>query len=298
MDNYEEELRRARFCLAPYGAGWGIRLSLSMAYGCVPVIIQDFVYQVGCGGSAGQLQQRVPGRPRAAVQSPQWASACFLLAVARLAAATHTLEGGPRPGAAPPVGRHPSLPFCRRRPAAVRGPAAVPGVLGQAAGGGHPAHRRHPARCGQRGVREAAGKPAQVLSCLRVGPAVRRPCLQLHDSLAAAAVAAAGGGGRGHAEASQGSHRGGCIARGANYIRVISSSQHSNLQRHGAGSDNHMRTLLIPAVCHALRIIIDPRAHCCPSLEAEAESCNGSTTGHPWPRLGICCVRARYDSNT
>ena len=30
----------ARFCLAPYGFGWGIRLSQMMVAGCVPVIIQ------------------------------------------------------------------------------------------------------------------------------------------------------------------------------------------------------------------------------------------------------------------
>ncbi len=48
VDNYTDELRTSKFCLAPYGAGWGIRVSISMAYGCVPVIIQDNVYQVGC----------------------------------------------------------------------------------------------------------------------------------------------------------------------------------------------------------------------------------------------------------
>jgi hypothetical protein len=54
IHNYTEELRAAKFCLAPYGAGWGIRVTISMAHGCVPVIIQDHVYQVG-GGQQGVL---------------------------------------------------------------------------------------------------------------------------------------------------------------------------------------------------------------------------------------------------
>jgi hypothetical protein len=33
-------MRQAKFCLAPYGHGWGIRLSIVVAAGCVPVIIQ------------------------------------------------------------------------------------------------------------------------------------------------------------------------------------------------------------------------------------------------------------------
>ncbi len=43
--DYEETLRRTKFCLAPYGHGWGIRLVSSMVTGCVPVIIQEHVYQ-------------------------------------------------------------------------------------------------------------------------------------------------------------------------------------------------------------------------------------------------------------
>ncbi|GFR49822.1 hypothetical protein Agub_g11762 [Astrephomene gubernaculifera] len=39
------EMQRAKFCLAPMGAGWGIRLTEAMVCGCVPVIIQDHVYQ-------------------------------------------------------------------------------------------------------------------------------------------------------------------------------------------------------------------------------------------------------------
>jgi hypothetical protein len=35
-----EWMRQARFCLAPYGHGWGIRLSIVIASGCVPLIIQ------------------------------------------------------------------------------------------------------------------------------------------------------------------------------------------------------------------------------------------------------------------
>ncbi len=34
-----------RYCLAPYGWGWGIRLSQIILSGCVPVIIQPHVFQ-------------------------------------------------------------------------------------------------------------------------------------------------------------------------------------------------------------------------------------------------------------
>ncbi|KAG2493501.1 hypothetical protein HYH03_008317 [Edaphochlamys debaryana] len=40
-----EDLQRAKFCLAPSGLGWGVRLAGAMLAGCVPVIIQDHVYQ-------------------------------------------------------------------------------------------------------------------------------------------------------------------------------------------------------------------------------------------------------------
>lgn len=38
-------VRRARFCLAPSGHGFGVRISYAMVTGCVPVIIQDGVRQ-------------------------------------------------------------------------------------------------------------------------------------------------------------------------------------------------------------------------------------------------------------
>lgn len=37
---YHAALAAARFCLAPYGAGWGVRLGQAVAAGCVPVIVQ------------------------------------------------------------------------------------------------------------------------------------------------------------------------------------------------------------------------------------------------------------------
>jgi hypothetical protein len=36
----QEWMRQAKFCLAPYGHGWGIRLMKVIVAGCVPVIIQ------------------------------------------------------------------------------------------------------------------------------------------------------------------------------------------------------------------------------------------------------------------
>jgi hypothetical protein len=40
-----ESIRTSKYCLAPYGHGWGVRLAQYIAYGCVPVIIQQHVYQ-------------------------------------------------------------------------------------------------------------------------------------------------------------------------------------------------------------------------------------------------------------
>lgn len=37
---YEAAMRGALYCLAPYGFGWGIRLSEAVALGCVPIIVQ------------------------------------------------------------------------------------------------------------------------------------------------------------------------------------------------------------------------------------------------------------------
>ncbi|KXZ42907.1 hypothetical protein GPECTOR_112g277 [Gonium pectorale] len=44
-NNYRELLRKSKFCIAPYGFGWGLRLVQAMEFGCIPVIIQDWVYQ-------------------------------------------------------------------------------------------------------------------------------------------------------------------------------------------------------------------------------------------------------------
>jgi hypothetical protein len=52
VPNYVQAIRSSKFCLSPYGHGWGIRTTLYMAHGCVPVILQDHVYQVGWGGKA------------------------------------------------------------------------------------------------------------------------------------------------------------------------------------------------------------------------------------------------------
>ncbi|GIL58398.1 hypothetical protein Vafri_13533, partial [Volvox africanus] len=39
-------MQQSKFCLAPMGEGWGIRLTEAMVTGgCVPVIIQDHIYQ-------------------------------------------------------------------------------------------------------------------------------------------------------------------------------------------------------------------------------------------------------------
>ncbi len=45
VDNYQQLLLTSTFCLAPYGHGWGLRLIQAVQHGCVPVVVQDSVYQ-------------------------------------------------------------------------------------------------------------------------------------------------------------------------------------------------------------------------------------------------------------
>ena len=45
VSDYFGQIKASKFCLSPYGHGWGIRTNLYMANGCVPVVIQDHVYQ-------------------------------------------------------------------------------------------------------------------------------------------------------------------------------------------------------------------------------------------------------------
>ncbi|KAG2495916.1 hypothetical protein HYH03_006153 [Edaphochlamys debaryana] len=40
-----DKMKESTFCIAPTGEGWGIRLAEAMVTGCVPVIVQDHVYQ-------------------------------------------------------------------------------------------------------------------------------------------------------------------------------------------------------------------------------------------------------------
>jgi hypothetical protein len=40
-----ELFQQATFCLSPYGNGWGSRLPMIILSQCIPVIIQDYVYQ-------------------------------------------------------------------------------------------------------------------------------------------------------------------------------------------------------------------------------------------------------------
>jgi hypothetical protein len=45
VGDYFGQIRASKFCLSPYGHGWGIRTNIYMANGCVPVVIQDHVFQ-------------------------------------------------------------------------------------------------------------------------------------------------------------------------------------------------------------------------------------------------------------
>jgi hypothetical protein len=40
LPDFEGLVRGSKFCFAPWGHGWGIRLGLYMAMGCVPAIVQ------------------------------------------------------------------------------------------------------------------------------------------------------------------------------------------------------------------------------------------------------------------
>ncbi|PNH05261.1 putative glycosyltransferase [Tetrabaena socialis] len=42
---YRSMLRTSKFCIAPYGHGWGIRVVQAIEHGCIPLVIQDSVYQ-------------------------------------------------------------------------------------------------------------------------------------------------------------------------------------------------------------------------------------------------------------
>lgn len=45
VDDYIGTLRSSKFCLTPYGHGWGIRISFAISTGCIPLIIQENVFQ-------------------------------------------------------------------------------------------------------------------------------------------------------------------------------------------------------------------------------------------------------------
>jgi hypothetical protein len=45
VDDYIGTLRSSKFCLTPYGHGWGIRIVFMFSTGCIPVIIQENVFQ-------------------------------------------------------------------------------------------------------------------------------------------------------------------------------------------------------------------------------------------------------------
>lgn len=45
IDHYHELLESSRFCLTPSGHGWGMRIAFAAAANCVPLIIQDGVFQ-------------------------------------------------------------------------------------------------------------------------------------------------------------------------------------------------------------------------------------------------------------
>ncbi|KAG1665073.1 hypothetical protein FOA52_012492 [Chlamydomonas sp. UWO 241] len=45
VDNYEQMFLDSKFCVAPYGYGWGLRLAIAVVHGCVPIITQAHTWQ-------------------------------------------------------------------------------------------------------------------------------------------------------------------------------------------------------------------------------------------------------------
>jgi hypothetical protein len=62
VPDYAAQMRRHKYCLAPAGHGWGIRLSQYMLNGCVPVIIQVRVVWSGGGHAAGKAPHGAAGQ--------------------------------------------------------------------------------------------------------------------------------------------------------------------------------------------------------------------------------------------
>ncbi len=52
LPDYEDLVRSSKYCLAPWGHGWGNRLGMYMIMGCVPVIVQVSCC-CGFGGRGG-----------------------------------------------------------------------------------------------------------------------------------------------------------------------------------------------------------------------------------------------------
>jgi hypothetical protein len=50
LPDFEDLVRSSKFCLAPWGHGWGNRLGLYMIMGCVPVIVQVWLQGFFGGG--------------------------------------------------------------------------------------------------------------------------------------------------------------------------------------------------------------------------------------------------------
>lgn len=58
---YEQRIRESRFCLAPYGHGYGMRLGQCIFAGSIPVIVQVKLWQLSVsGGFVVLLSTRPP----------------------------------------------------------------------------------------------------------------------------------------------------------------------------------------------------------------------------------------------
>ena len=53
--DYVQEFQRARFCAAPLGEGWGIRLTWALAYGCIPVRPASAELAISCSRARSLL---------------------------------------------------------------------------------------------------------------------------------------------------------------------------------------------------------------------------------------------------
>jgi hypothetical protein len=128
---HDDWMRQAKFCLAPYGHGWGIRLSQVMAMGCVPVVVQvGWLLGVPCSAAERAAVAEVHAA------SPVVAHVCAFCDLPPEPSRSDPRNTSTHPHTHtpthqlthPPPLNPPHPPLAGPHIPAVRGPAALPGV--------------------------------------------------------------------------------------------------------------------------------------------------------------------------